>query len=156
MTVSTYRACAVRAWGYASGEVSFPDTVRGPKITAFRHNLLYPESSQRVTVDGHMIALWAGRDMTMKEAAKEMTPTVYRAIEKDVARIARAEGLSCPAVQASLWVYRKRTRGILFSTQRELFSGAGRWDEPCRPEDYPPFNAPDWRAWSAKKCQASA
>lgn len=146
--VSTYRACAERAWSYLTGDVSFLDTVGGRKITAFRHNLLYPDTSKLVTVDGHMVSVWVGRELTMKQAVEYLPGKVYDAIEKDVRRLAKAEGLAVPAVQATLWVHRKRTRGILFDGQPELFSGRGRWDGICLAMDYPPFgDQADWRAW---------
>lgn len=151
LTVSTYRACALRAWGYLSGETSFLDTVTGPKITAFRHNILYPETSGMVTVDGHMLCVWKGQDMTMSEAALSLRGGEYEAIVKAVRRIARAASLPAPAVQAALWVNRKRTRGILFSEQRSLFTGAGRWDDTCHPMDYPPFDVDGWKKWVAAK-----
>ena len=147
-TVSTYRACAVRAWGYLTGEVSFLDTVGGRKITSFRHNLLYPDTSNRVTVDGHMVAVWVGKELTMREAVHYLNGQIYDAIERTVRSVARAEGLPAPAVQATLWVHRKRTRGILFSTQQGLFDGLGRWEGLCLPVDYPPFSAGrDWQEW---------
>ena len=64
--ITTYRGCGVRAWGYLVGEVSFLDTVKGRKITSFRDNILYLRDSRKVTVDGHMISLAHGRDMTMR------------------------------------------------------------------------------------------
>ena len=45
MTTTCYNACAIRAYSYVAGDVSFLETVKGEKITVFRHNLLYPRTS---------------------------------------------------------------------------------------------------------------
>jgi hypothetical protein len=149
VVVSTYNACAARAFSYATGAVSFLDTVAGRKTTSFRHNLLYPQTSKLVTVDGHMLGVWAGKHLTMKEAVPYMKPGVYDQIERVVQRLARQHKIPVPAVQATLWMQRKRERGVVFSEQVELFSGLSRWDEVCSTGDYPPFG-PDvesWREW---------
>lgn len=70
VTVTTFKACRDRAYRYVTGETCFLKTVKGPKITAFRDNILRPRSSRMVTVDGHMIAAWHGKSLTMKEAAR--------------------------------------------------------------------------------------
>lgn len=152
LTISTYRACGDRAMSYVTGNVSFLDTVTGPKITAFRHNILYPESSKLATIDGHMIALWEGRSLTMKEAAAALKgATMYSEIAGEVRRIALQAGKPVPEVQATLWSLRKRELGIRFSTQGELFSGMTRWLEVPDPIDYPPFQIGRWREWLQQK-----
>ncbi len=138
--VTTYRACAIRAMGYITGQVSFLDTVRGPKITAFRHNILYPHTSRRVTVDGHMIGVWHGENLTMKQAAALMVgPAHYARIEADFLTIARRVKLQGCALQAALWTARKRERGVKYEDQVELFSGLTRLEELPDPQDYPPI-----------------
>jgi len=153
VTVSTYKSCAVRAFSYLTGEVSFLDTVRGRKITSFRHNLLYPDTSRLVTVDGHMLGVWAGKHLTMKQAVPYLRGGTYDAIERAVQRLSKREGIPCAAVQATLWMQRKRERGVVFSEQTELFSGFSRWDEVCHPKHYPPFGADReyWQAWFPKQ-----
>jgi len=141
-TITTYRACGSRAWGYLVGDVSFLDTVRGAKIRAFRHNILYPDTSRAVTVDGHMIAIAAGERLTMKEAAAFLakTPRLYQRIEDDVRRLARGYRLPIPALQASLWTARKRSLGIVFSDQLRLFDEGTIWDTPIEAVDVLPYN----------------
>ena len=141
--VTTYRACAKRAMSYLAGEVSFRDIVTGPKITAFRDNILYLDDSRRVTVDGHMVCLWAGREMTMKEAAALMATVKYDRLEADFKALARRVALPPCQVQAALWHCRKRRSGVRYDPQMDLFTGGTRWETPARPEDYPPFDAKD-------------
>jgi hypothetical protein len=111
MRVTTYSACADRALDYVRGDVSFLDTVKGKKITAFRHNVLYPETSRRVTVDGHMVAVWSGRDLTMKEAVPILRGR-YAEVERDIARLARSRGVVPNALQAALWHLQDAARGV--------------------------------------------
>lgn len=137
-TISTYRACGLRAFGYLTGAASFLDTVRGRKITSFRHNILYPEESKLVTVDGHMGALWAGKALTMKQAVP-VVDAHYGDIELGIQRIARRAGLAPCQAQASLWAYRKRAAGILWDRQPDLFRGGTMLDYEAIPTDFPPY-----------------
>lgn len=138
-SVTTYRACATRAAGYLAGEVSFLDRVTGPKITAFRDNILYLGESRRVTVDGHMICIWADKDLTMKEAAALLAKTRYAILERDFLNLSGRVSLPPCQVQAALWHSRKRRAGVRFDPQMDLFTGGTRWDIPAKPEEYPPF-----------------
>lgn len=153
VTVSTYRACALRAASYLNGSVSFLDTVRGLKITCFRHNLLYPRSSRRVTVDGHMIAVYLGKkNMTMKDAQFHLKSAKhYQEMESVYRRAADKTGMPPPAFQAALWLARKTQNEIKISTQADLFlGGETAWEGVLRPEDYPPYQRGPWHAWAAR------
>lgn len=68
ISVSTYDKGKFAALAILRGEADFADICKGPKITAFRHNLLFPDTSPRVTIDGHMIGLMAGKSLTMEQA----------------------------------------------------------------------------------------
>lgn len=150
ITVSTYGTMKRKALAVLRGDVSFLDTTSGPKIKAFRECILYVEAAKTPVIDGHMAALWHGRHMTMREAAKALQGVGYARIAADVARLARRHDLAPCAAQATLWAYQKRTHGVLFDTQLELFSGATRWDEVPRPEDYPAFAPPPPRTGCAE------
>jgi len=143
VTVTCYNSCATRAYVYATGEVSFLDTVGGEKITAFRHNLLYPRTSRRVTVDGHMFAAWKGdTSMTMKEAALEFgrSKKHYVAVEQDIVKLARRHKMLPHQMQAILWITRKRVNAIRYSTQLHMDHGKADVSRIlCKPEHYPPF-----------------
>lgn len=144
ITVTTYRACAVRAMGYLRGDVSFLDTVRGPKIRAFRHNILYPATSTFATVDGHMIAAWHNReDMTMKAAASALRGAVtYDRIAADLRAHARRVGLPTPAAQAVLWIARRRILGLHNTDQTDLFHTGDAARAAVHPRDFTPYGRP--------------
>lgn len=128
-TISTYRSCGARAWGYLSGEVSFLDTVKGRKIISFRDNILYLDKSKRVTVDGHMICIAEGHSMTMTEANYRLRDgRIYDQIEAEVLALSRRVKQSPCRIQATLWTWRKRTLGIKIDTQADLFTGKTKWD----------------------------
>lgn len=142
-TVSTYKSCARRAYTYATGEVSFLDTVRGEKIRAFRHNLLYPRTSKQVTVDGHMYAAWLGdSDMTMKEAALAFGRSTvrYQRVADAITRLARRYRMLPHQMQATLWIARKRISSNRYTVQQHMDHGKHDLSRIlCRPEDYPPY-----------------
>lgn len=139
--VSTYGACAERAISYVRGDVSFVDTVKGQKITAFRHNLLYPATSKEVTVDGHMYLAWSAKTGTMKDAAAGISSKLYAQIARDVAHLAKTRKMLPHQMQAVLWITRKRSLDIKMPKQPSLFNGfddLGLAD--VRPEDYLPYS----------------
>lgn len=141
ITISTYNACRDRAVRYVKGEVSFLATVKGPKIRAFRDNILRPFASKEVTVDGHMVAAWAGRALTMKDASRLLKNRAqYAEIAAGIAEIANDNGLAPCQAQAILWLTRKRVYRVKYSPQLELFSAANdSWKTLCDPRDYPPY-----------------
>lgn len=72
LTISTYRACGARAWRCLEGEdfLSFTRP-ESKKTRAFYANILDPSDPRPVTIDGHMLGVYAGRYMTMKGAVRE-------------------------------------------------------------------------------------
>lgn len=111
------------AWRILSGEADFADICSGPKITAFRHNLLFPETSERVTIDGHILALMLGdHSLTMYDAMMASRKAVpgtdaqrYAKIEAaflKFVRKVRVADWSVPAYQAVLWNMRRRLAGF--------------------------------------------
>lgn len=152
-----FNACRDRAWSYVSGNVSFLDTVKGEKTRAFRHNILYPDSSRDVTVDGHMIAAWQGDDtLTMKKAALILAGSKrnYDAIRKGVQWLARKNDLAPCQMQGVLWFARKRVLGIRYDSQTDMFYGAEDVSRTLvAAEDFPPYGdvLSDWRHWTFMK-----
>lgn len=119
--ISTYKACGKRAMSYLDGSVSFTDTVKGKKIRAFRHNILYQKNSCEFVLDGHMIAVALGRSMTMTEANLELRGYGYDKLTAPYRRLARRVEMPVHELQATLWHCRKRTEGIKFSTQKDMW-----------------------------------
>jgi hypothetical protein len=68
-TVTSYRACAGRAMLYLSG-TPFLSHAKGPKTRAFYVNITQPWLPHVVTVDGHMVSVWKGERLRMKEVGK--------------------------------------------------------------------------------------
>lgn len=138
ITVSTYKACRNRAYGYATDAVSFEDTVRGPKIRAFYFNILDPADKRHVTIDGHMAAAFRNNDGTMKENI--VRPSEYRAIAETVKRLASREKLIPNQVQAIIWFTRKRLLNVKYDGQFELFGDpTDRWKTKISLTDIRPY-----------------
>lgn len=138
IVVSTYKACRNRAHAYATGSVSFPRTVRGPKIRAFYFNILDPDARQHVTIDGHMAAAYRANGGTMKENL--VKPREYAQIARAVKRLASYEGLIPNQIQATLWFTRKRLLNVLYDGQYDLFSDPNdRWKTLMRVEAIKPY-----------------
>ncbi len=126
ITVSTYKACRNRAYGYATGTVSFPKTVKGPKIRAFYFNILDPNDKRHVTIDGHMAAAYRANAGTMKENL--VKPREYEQIARAVRRLAYRNGLLPNQMQAILWFTRKRLLNVIYDGQYDLFADPDdRW-----------------------------
>lgn len=114
--VGTYKRMVPPAMAILRGEADFSDVVKGPKVSAFRHNILFPATSDRVTIDGHMIGLMMGRRMTMKEAemAKRQIEGGYEEFERVFRRwSSKYRWERTPAtLQAALWHGWRRTHGM--------------------------------------------
>ncbi len=141
ITVTTYNACRDRAASYVNGTACFLKTVKGPKIRAFRDNILRPRTSREVTVDGHMVAAWHGGAMTMKEASRLLkSKSDYRTVADGIRELARANNVAPYQAQAILWLTRKRVFGVKYSAQMDLFHDRDdAWKSSCNPVDYPPY-----------------
>jgi hypothetical protein len=100
-----------------SGRRDFSDICSGPKITAFRDNLLRLHDSDRATIDGHMISIMLGRDLTMKQAqfalrghARGGPDANYVRFERAFKRWCRRRGGHPATLQAILWHSRRRQK----------------------------------------------
>lgn len=123
--VSTYRHCLQRAWIYATGEASFLERTKGPKVRAFYHNCLDPTDNRHVTIDGHMTAIWRGKNLTMREALV-YSRREYNEIADCIKRIAFEKFMVPCELQAVLWFTRKRLFKIKHSDQFSFWAS----DEP--------------------------
>lgn len=118
--VSTYNHNRDRAVTYLLGTAPFVSPSRGRKILSFYDNILYPETSRRVTVDGHMVAIWRDQELTMKEAT--VGNREYGVIEAEISRLAFYHHLRPCQMQAVLWFARKRVLNIKYDGQLDLFA----------------------------------
>lgn len=120
IVVSTYNHCKLRAIKYATGHQTFLETVKGPKIRNFYHNITNPRDTRWVTIDGHMSAIWQNDlKMTMREALIPMR--IYREIKDATIKLAFRHFLIPNQLQAILWFTRKRLARSVFLPQLELF-----------------------------------
>lgn len=126
ITVSTYNHCKNRAIGYLSGH-PFYTPKRGLKTANFYMNILQPDDSSHVTIDGHMVAAYAGRnDLTMKEAG--VGKRAYTEIALATNALAGTKGLLPNQVQATVWFARKRSLGVVYDPHFDLFGDpTDRW-----------------------------
>lgn len=140
ITVSTYKTARDRAYRHLAHDAEFPGESRGPKIIAFYHNIVDPKDPQYVTIDGHMVACWAGLNRaTMKESL--VSAADYRVIESDLKELAAALGLVPCQLQATLWFARKRVLQIRYNGQFKLFDQdwTDQWGTVVLPENIIPF-----------------
>lgn len=139
ITISTYKHCRDRAYGYATGATDFWSTTKGPKIRSFYRNILDPEDPMPVTIDGHMVATWLGQVLTMKDAI--IRPRQYETVADGVRALAREQGLVSNQLQAILWFTRKRTLKVRYSAQVDLFAWADEdiWKTNVNLDDIRPY-----------------
>lgn len=108
--VSTFRHARNRAYKYLIGAENFWTTTKGPKIRNFFKNITEPGNADYVTIDGHIVAAWKGKNLTMKQAI--IKPTLYRIIADDVKEFAQELRILPNQLQATLWFARKRLYAI--------------------------------------------
>lgn len=140
IVVSTYNHNRDRAINYVTGAAPFVAPTRGRKILSFYDNILFPETSNRVTVDGHMVAIWRDQELTMKEAT--VRPGEYNQIEGEVRRIAFYHHVRPCEIQAILWFARKRYFKIKFNGQLDLFDDPDdKWGTLSLARDLQPYGS---------------
>lgn len=137
LSVSTYSACKRRAWSYING-VDFLSDAKGPKTRAFYQNILDPTNPEPVTVDGHMVGIWEGRRMTMKEAAR--TRFSYEDIAQGVRDVAAELALVPCQAQAICWLTWKRIHAVIYNPQLNLFRGGNQWGSDVDPREIRPYS----------------
>lgn len=120
IVVSTYGHCKSRAYGYVVGTLDYLKLTKGLKILNFYHNILQPHSWRWVTIDGHMVAAYRGDDnATMKQSL--VKPADYERIAGDVKALAFSQFIAPNQLQAIIWFARKRSLGIVYDPQMDLF-----------------------------------
>ena len=136
-TVTTYRACFLRAHAYASGELDFMAHSRGPKTRAFYRNILDPGDRTPVTVDGHMMGIWVDRRMKMVDAIR--AGVSYDVVAHGIRSVAFARCLIPNQVQATLWFAWKRMHRVVYQSQLGLFDEGNHWGAYVEADAVRPF-----------------
>lgn len=124
LQVSTYRHCRDRAWRCLQGE-DFLSFTKGKKTRAFFRNIMDPMDPEPVCIDGHMMSIWAGERMTMKQAV--MKRMAYDEIADGMRTVAAERGLIPNQLQATLWFTWKRIHHILHRSQLDLLAPEDPW-----------------------------
>lgn len=117
--VSTYNQCRDRAYAYASGQKDFLQCTKGAKIRSFYQNILDPLNWGPVTVDGHMLSVYLGVRLRMKEAVRYKWS--YESVAHAVREVAFMRCLLPHHVQAITWFAWKRKHKVLMDDQLDLF-----------------------------------
>lgn len=153
--VTTFNRGRDAAMAFLTGDASFLDSVGGAKITAFRHNVLYPWSDKHVTVDGHMVAILENRDLDMRGALRWMREhrngpaAIYPTYEKTLRTFAKRHSMVPSMMQAVLWTARRRSLSSKHSQKSIDFKD---------PRHYPPIlddlDLKAWRAWAERRLAA--
>lgn len=139
LTVSTYKACATRGWRCLQGE-DFLSFTKGKKTRAFYQNILDPNDPLPVTVDGHMMSVWFGQYMTMKEAVRKRLK--YEAIADDIRLVAQETGFVPCRMQSVLWFTWKRMHNVLYQAQVDLLKVDDPWLLDLEPRDICGYSGP--------------
>ena len=151
IVVSTYGHCKERAINYVKGDRDYLTETRGLKITNFYHNILQPHSWRWVTIDGHMVAAWRGDDKaTMKDSI--IKPMEYHVIAADVKQLAFKHFVAPNQLQAIIWFARKRSLGIVYDPQIDLFAAPNDlWRTLRNVDEIRPFSKFEGRKIFAEK-----
>lgn len=136
ITVTTYNACKNRAYNFASG-LDFLSVTKGPKTRAFYQNIIHPEDPTPVTVDGHMMGIWANKRMTMVEAIYERIP--YEDVAHGIRCCAFSRMIRGNQAQAILWFAWKRIHNVVYSPQLNMFQYGDNWGTDVQPSTVTPF-----------------
>lgn len=136
LTVSTYRACAARAWRVLDGE-DFLSFTKGPKTRNFYLNILDPADPYPITIDGHMMSIWVGERLTMKQAV--MKRLNYDRLADGYREVAAEVGWAANVLQATLWFTWKRIHNIVFDPQTDIFRAGDQWGLDLNLSDIRPY-----------------
>lgn len=137
ITVTTYKACRNRAFNFLTGRSEFLEATRGPKTRAFYQNIINPLDENSVTIDGHMLSIWHGAYMTMKEAVRSRYR--YNDVADGFRKVAAERELIPSQVQAICWFTWKRINNAVYNPQLKLFSAGDQWGNVVSPFDVKPF-----------------
>jgi len=103
--ISGYNVNRERAFYIArTGDVT---ALVGPKVTAFYHNIAYPELAGPVTIDRHMLRAWLAWPGS---GLLNCRPPTYARAQADFIAAAEDTGMLPHHFQATLWLAVKRTR----------------------------------------------
>lgn len=135
-TVSTYKACRHRAWGFLHG-ADFLASTRGPKTRNFYQNILRPRDPEPVTIDGHAVCAAIGKRMRMVEVVR--TRFKYEEVAQSYREAAARVGLLPNQLQATVWFTWKRIHQVVYTPQLNAFMAGNQWGSLLDPTTLRPF-----------------
>ncbi len=106
-TYGTNKTKALQILG--GGEIS--NYVKGPKVSSFYENILYPYSSGSVTVDRHAWRIWKGLETEFSDMPDLRYHNRYQQISEDYREVASQVDLLPHQLQAITWVAFREMNG---------------------------------------------
>lgn len=117
--ISGYPLNKVKARRIMDGEHPL-DVLSGLKTRSFYINLCYPERTDAVTIDMHMLSIWLMQRLKAHEAS--MAESLYKRIAGDYRQVASLLNLRPNQLQSICWTTWKRVHNIVYDKhQTELF-----------------------------------
>ena len=135
LTTTSYRACKLRAWRVLNGE-DFLSFTKGPKTRNFYECIINPEHPTAITIDGHMVNIYAYRKRSLKELGSKFN---YDALAHEYRRAAFSEFILPLQLQAILWFTWKRINRIVYDGNYRLFDSGDEWRMKLDPADIRPY-----------------
>lgn len=91
-----------------------------------------------MTVDGHIVAAYRGKDLAMKEAT--VSGTEYKIVAETIRELAAGHKMLPNQMQAIIWFTRKRVKRIIFDPQLDMLDmTSGAQKTTFRVEDIKPY-----------------
>lgn len=109
VTVTTYGVNKKKAWDILRSGTVEP-FLKGVKVVAFYENILNPETSEAVTIDGHAVNIVYGKVGSV--LSKHFTPKWNTLLQEKYKKCAFQVGLRPHQLQAITWLAYKRVHGI--------------------------------------------
>ena len=112
MPVASYKSNVRKALRIHAGE-NPSEVLRGRKVIAFAHNLLYPESSPFVTIDRHAVRVALNRNVGASAGSRLLDRSgVYDRFSEAYTLAAERVGILGLQMQASVWISYRNKLGI--------------------------------------------
>ena len=96
------------------------DVLKGNKVRSFYDNILYPKTSDKVTIDGHAWSIWAGERSTLDDVPP-LSDRLYADIERDYVNASEVVGIRPLQLQAITWTVWRRLHKVSSAHYLPLF-----------------------------------
>lgn len=137
LTVTSYRACKLRAWRVLEGE-DFLSFTKGPKTRNFYECIMNPRHPSAITIDGHMVNIFKNERRSMVELGSKFN---YDVLAHEYRIVAFSEFILPSQLQAILWFTWKRINKIVYDGNYRLFESGDEWRMKLAPADIRPYES---------------